>query len=620
MRKFDYSYSFTCTDSRRIKEDLDSTAQKLLNKDPNNPNSPKKGEAPRPGLGLSKSTMSSKPSLREHMMAQKKATLEAKKLPARPGSAMANISPVRKVSDPAESKPGAASKPTGSRTRPEAGTISVKSSGMSVAPMRPTRRRPEMAARPATAGPYSVRDQPSSLDESPGAKPRAPISRQPKETPPRRTAQKPRPGHTSHASESSINAAGGRSKSAASPKPSPAKLKSMQTAPSAAPVAPKAPEKPAEEPTLEPPTVTDLTDPATQPAEEPEPIKEPEPEITEQPEPEPVQQPEQPEAPVESPPKPSVPEITLGSEPQSPALQVYEDPFVEESSTPKPTVTGPVLEEKPVNEDAANLKSSTADRSVSEDPSESPEKVRQNSRLLDSGITKIKAKSLEVHGFRKFQSLIRDSKTVFTDEKFETVLLGLFQYLEDPLSSTPPEKAQDVKAQILTTIKLLLKKERENFRPHVSKCLESLLQTRSSYDNRAHIVSGLELLSDDLVSLGDPTEIIVVLTRRLGTSTDSTTEGCRALSMGLHVLKALLDTRKESDALAEPELVQLSQLAGRCLESTDSGVRMDAVQLCVALHARVGEETFWEAMKGTKDDPKSLITYYIVKRQREQTA
>lgn len=368
-------------------------------------------------------------------------------------------------------------------------------------------------------------------------------------------------------------------------------------------------------PEVQEPESVSVHEPEPEPIEESEPAPEREPEPAA--EPEPVPQPE-PEASQREPsPVAAVPQITLDSEPQSPALKVYEDPFVEESTTPKPAITAPVLEEKPVNEDAANLK---AEQPALADPSDSPEKVRQNSRLLDSGITKIKAKSLEVHGFRKFQSLIRDNKTVFNDEKFETVLLGLFQYLEDPLSGTPPEKAQDVKAQILTTIKLLLRKERDNFQPHVSKCLESLLQTRSAYDNRAHIVSGLELLSDDLVALGDPTEIIVVLTRRLGSSTDTTTEGCRALSMGLHVLKALLDKRDESNALAEPELAQLSQLAGRCLESTDSGVRMDAVQLCVALHARVGEEKFWEAMRGTKDDPKSLITYYIVKRQREQAA
>jgi CLIP-associating protein 1/2 len=71
---------------------------------------------------------------------------------------------------------------------------------------------------------------------------------------------------------------------------------------------------------------------------------------------------------------------------------------------------------------------------------------------------------------------------------------------------------------------------------------------------------------------------------------------------------------------SEGEVGLLAGLAGRCIESPESGVRRDAVQLCVALHTRVGEAKFWEALKGVKDDPKSLITYYIVKRQREAGA
>lgn len=580
---------------------------------------------------------SSKPSIREHMMAQKKATLEAKKLPARPGSAMAKISPMRKVSD--EQKPSA--KPSGSRTRPEAGTISVNASGMSVAPMRPTRRRPEIAARPATAGPYSVRDQGSSLEaESPGTtRARAPISRQAKETPPRRPAtQRPRTGHASHASESSIHSPGSRSKAAASPVISPSKLRASHTTQATGSPAPKS----REDITLEVPTVTSLSEPSLPQAAEPvdsepaPPTPEPQFQQPEVMQPEPETQPSQPEAfspklePEVSPPvaeqnqasqEPVVPAINLDSQPQTPSqepLKVYEDPFVEEPAGPVSTFTGSVLEDKHVNEDAANLQQSTNGLTPTEPVSESPEKARQNSRLLESGITKVKAKSLEVHGFRKFQSLLRDNKTTIADDKFETLLLGLFQYLEDPLPGTPTDKAQDIKAQILTTIKLLLKRERENFRPHVSKCLESLLRTRSAYDNRAHIVSGLELLSDELVSLGDATEVIVVLSRRMQESSDTSTEGCRALSMGLHVLKALLDKRGDELALADGELSQLAALAGRCLESADSGVRMDAVQLCVALHSKIGEQRFWESLKGVKDDPKSLITYYIVKKQREQ--
>jgi CLIP-associating protein 1/2 len=65
------------------------------------------------------------------------------------------------------------------------------------------------------------------------------------------------------------------------------------------------------------------------------------------------------------------------------------------------------------------------------------------------------------------------------------------------------------------------------------------------------------------------------------------------------------------------EVTGMCRLATRCLDSAESGVRMDAVQLCVGLHSRLGDADFWAVMGGVRDDPKSLITYYIVKRQRE---
>ena len=616
---------------RSIMADLDATAQKLLNKDPHNPNSPKKVDAPRPGLGMSRSTMSSKPSLRETMLAQKKATLAAKNtLPARPGSAMAHLSPVRTASS---SSTVAADKPKPHvRTRGE-GTISVNAGGMSGAPMRPARRRPDIAARPATAGPYSVRDQPSNMEaESPDTiKARAPGALSRKETTPRKVVPKTRPGHASHASESSVVSPSVARKAAAkpaaaSPKGSPIRLKQSYTAP---PVSspPKAPVF--EEPAAAVPDVASLE--ISSPPREAADVEEQPQQETEESAVQPVPQtsPEtSPQASPEPTPQRIVPEIHLEpgqdeEEKHSKPLEVYEDPFTEpQASPPKPIVIPRVLEDKPVNEDAANLQrpvSSSGDitPATTDVAPASPEKTRQNQRLLDSGIAKIKAKSLEVHGFRKLQSLLRDSRTTFTDERFEALLLGLFQYLEDPLAETSPEKIQDVKAQILATIKLLLKTQRTNVQPFVSKGLESLLQTRAAYDSRAHIVSGLELIASELVSLGDGAEVAIVLASRLSTATDTTVEGRRSLSMGLHVLRELVDKRPEF-VPSKAELERLAELAGRCLESADSGVRMGAVQLCVALHGRVGEAVFWDAVKGVKDDPKSLITYYIVKRQREQ--
>ncbi|KAI0419218.1 clasp N terminal-domain-containing protein [Xylaria grammica] len=597
-----------------VMDGLESTAQKLLQKDPSNPNSSKRTEpVARPGLGLSKSTMgTSKPSLREAMMAQKKA-LASKNLPARPGSAMATISPVR-----AAPTTSAASSQPATRARPES---SMKShGGMSVAPMRPTRRRPEIAARPATAGPYSVRthDGPSAERSSPESiKPKA-ITPKAISGSPRRTAPRTRTGHATTASESNISASTPSkapvNQAVASPRASPPKAKTTlghipSSSPSkdenltflAAPAIENLKEslQPSPRVIASPQNVSHVAhipslEAASPPQAEPAPLPEPQKELTKML-------------------PPSTPEAT----PSKP-LQVYEDPFVEDQAAPqlqsnKP-IERPALEDIPINEDVAKLAQIPTETSDTVPPC-SPDKTRQNSRLLESGITRVKGQTLDVHGFRKLQSLIRENKLPFGDDKFNALLVGLFDYLESPLDGLATQKVQDIKAQVLATVKLLLKMHSESFQPHVSRGLEALLRTRSSYDARTHIVAGLELLADELVHIGDADEITMTMTRSLG-QVDLDAAGYRGLSMGLHVLKELIDSRP-SFIPTEREISGLTSLASRCLESKESGVRMDAVQLCVALHARLGDAQFWESMKTVRDDPKSLITYYVVKRQRE---
>ncbi|RDA95079.1 hypothetical protein CP533_2130 [Ophiocordyceps camponoti-saundersi (nom. inval.)] len=578
-----------------IMADLDPTAQKLLSKDPSNPNSPKKtAETSRPGLGLSKSTTTAgKPSVREAMMAQRRANTAAKNLPPRPGSAMAHISPVRSTSNSVV-KPAA-----GTRTRQEP-TISVNAGGMSVAPMRPARRRPDMV-RPATAGPYSVRDQPGPVEvASPDS---ASVTPKPKSSTPRRTVQRPRVGIAPSTGEPSPTVR------SASRIPSPRGSPPTRLARSATTVSPVSP-KAYEDMTLVVPSIASALTRARE--EAPETAKETPPPESQTP----VKETTETEVTPPAEEKPSQEMMPPQTETPSRTLKVFEDPFREDDLTQKPTMSLPVLADKPINEDAQANGNSTE----SPEPTTSPEKARQKSRLLDSGINKIKAKTLEVHGFRKLQSLIRDPKTPLPEDKFEPLVIGLFRYLEDPLESLPADKAQDVKAQMLATIKLLLKREREAFRPHVAQGLESLLVARSCYDGKAHVVSGLELLADDLVPLGHGPELMARLGRRLQDCDDASTPSCRTLSMGLHVVRNLVDKSPSLKADDESELEEMMiTLARRTLSSPDSGVRMEAVKLCVALHHCLGDAAFWSAVEGIADDPKSLITYYIVKRQREQS-
>lgn len=627
-----------------IMSGLDATAAKLLLNDPNNPNSPKKPEGvARPGLGLSKSTMGPpKPSIREAMMAQKRA-MATKPPPARPGSAMAHFSPAVTVSGSSQ-PPTAATTTSTVRTRPESSLLS-SAGGISGAPVRPGRRRPEMAPRPATAGPYSVRSHDASAEQSSppsNPKPKAAVTPKSISSSPKRTVPKAvRPYVVASPRESQLSGTPdkmGTPKAFASPRTTP----SRNVRPPVVLLS-SSPSKANEDFTLVVPTVTALKLSLPQEEHRPQsPIGDDE--VLSSPPGTPPPLPRAPVAALASPPQivaaaqaagipvatpPRTVEAIIPDLPTPQrSLEVYEDPFTgEQQATLKPIFTGPVLEDRPVNEDAAILQQASQAQQNSEPNGAipSPEKIKQNLRLLDSGISKVQQKSLDVHGFRKLQGVIRDSDTksatgapLLTDDKFDALVAGLFDFLESPLTHLAPEKIQDVRAQVLATIKLLLKRMRVSFQPHVSRGLESLLRARAGYEDRTHIVSGLELLASDLAALGDASEIVVVLSRMLGAmDVDEAGTSGRSLSMGLHVLKDMLDARGAAFSPSEAELDALAGLARRCLGSLESKVRLDAVLLCVALHARVGDARFWDVVKDVKEDAKSLLTYYIAKRQRE---
>ncbi|KAI9645381.1 suppressor of tub2 mutation [Ciborinia camelliae] len=603
-----------------IVEDLEPTQRRLLENSPDNPNAPKKAAAAtaKPGLGFSKSTAGPpRPSLRETMMAQKKAQMANKNIPSRPGSAMSTFSPTRTVTT-------ASGKPSSSEaapTRPHQDATGSRG-GLSVAPMRPTKsKRPELAARPATAGPYSVRRHNQASSEataspSSSTSARPPRSKTPVATssPQARRAPMPRPNtsHSSHPTQSSVptqssHPATQSSHSTQSTYSSPPKSTSARVA-TASPRLAASPHisSPDRKRTKSVPAL-----PGSSPSRADEDFTMVVPTLTglERMQSEKVSR---------------VTDSSDGEDIKAPAnqpMKVYEDPFssTDDTTTSRPTVTSSVLEEVPVNEDAMNLARTDIgefDGAGANIAPMSPDKLKQSTKLLDSGITKIKSKSLDVHGFRKLQVMIRDNKAVWGDGRFSALLLGLFEYLEEPLANLSPAKVQDVKAQILATIKVMYKNYRESFRPHIAKGFQSILVARSCYDARSHIVSGLELLADELVTLADPKDTISTILSSLSIE-EMSLEGCRKLSMGLHILKQTLDSKTEVE-LEDVEIDNILGLAAKCLESKESGVRLDAVVLCVSTHARIGEARFWSGIGGrVSGDPKSLITYYIVKRQRE---
>ncbi|POS87152.1 hypothetical protein EPUL_001257 [Erysiphe pulchra] len=565
---------------------LDATQQKLLENAPDNPNSHKNGNLgnSRPGLGFSKSTsIPHKPSLKDTMLAQKKAVLAHRNLPTRPGSAMSSFSPARNT----QTSSSGSDMPAG---RLRLDSTSISHGGLSLAPMRPTKlraaARPDLTARPATAGPYSIRrpghaPSYSESSTSPSTASRGLKNRINSTGTPKRISPRPSTSHSTYASHSNHTTPKKTSlNKSLSPDASPGIVRSSEVKRSPSY---RLSNRDEELTMVIPSTLSDIN--------------------------------------LEK-------DRKLLSIVDSSDEEILVTPLIRDRKSKDPLVS---IDDKlmnirasvaaPTQEDAKMTlelsKSELEEHQTSQPQSISilTDNLKQDPPLLVSGIKKILSQTLDVHGFRKLQGIIRESKSEWSEDKFGILLSGLFDYLEAPLNSLAPKKRQDVKVQVLATIKLMFKKDIEAFRPYLIKGLESLLKIRSAHDSRAYIVSGLELLSSELITICEPSSTLNSILAQLEIQ-DETETGFRSLSMGLHMLKELL-VIKTNFIPCEKQLTDLSKLAIKCLNSEDSGVRMDAVQLCVAVHERVGGETFWKVLDGMRDDPKSLITYYIVKQQKE---
>ncbi|RKF64302.1 Protein stu-1 [Erysiphe neolycopersici] len=564
---------------------LDANQQKLLENAPDNPNSHKNGNLrnPRPGLGFSKSTsIPHKPSLKDTLLAQKKAALAHRNIPTRPGSAMSSFSPARNTQTSSSSSDMAG--------RLRLDSTSISHGGLSLAPMRPTKlraaARSDLTARPATAGPYSIRrpghaPSHSESSTSPSITSRGLKNRINSTGTPKRTSPRPSTSHSIHASHSNHTTPKKTSlNKSLSPPTSSGIIKSSEVnrSPSY-----RLSNRDEELTMVIPSTLNEINLDKNQNLL----------------------------STVDS----SDEEILLTSLIRD---RKSKDPLVsidDKLMNIRATVTTPNQEDAQITREAS--KSELEDHQTLQPQSISvlTDNLKQDPPLLVSAIKKILSQTLDVHGFRKLQGIIRESKSEWSEDKFGILLSGLFDYLEAPLSSLAHEKRQDVKVQVLATIKLMFKKDIEAFRPYLTKGLESLLKTRSAHDSRAYIVSGLELLSSELITICEPSSTVNSISAQLQLQ-DATETYFRSLSMGLHMLKELLIIKKNF-VPSETQLTELANLAITCLNSEESGVRMDAVQLCVAIHGRVGEETFWKVLDGMRDDPKSLITYYIVKQQKE---
>ena len=297
-----------------------------------------------------------------------------------------------------------------------------------------------------------------------------------------------------------------------------------------------------------------------------------------------------------------------------------------------------------------------AARHVSDsDKTENPYLMR---RILDSAIAGVRAGTLDVHKFRKLQALIRSEEDIWEEGvKFDELLQPLLENLESPTigndlrpSSTSARVYEQIQTQVLMTIRLLQQHQPQYFSAYYSRALCAVILARKHHHSTSHIVCGLEETSETIVAQCDPAPCIDAVLDILETETETeistaaSTDG--TLFMGLYVLAGLLHrvcslapqpsstttlTASISasspkpcrhhlpTALNQQQQFRLGHLATRYLRNTNPDIRRAVIEFALELHdsvAEAGLDGFWKLVGGASEDQRSLITYYLARRER----
>ena len=328
-------------------------------------------------------------------------------------------------------------------------------------------------------------------------------------------------------------------------------------------------------------------------------------------------------------------------------LQVYEDPVLDPSngiSSPPPLVHTPgALEELPVNEPGKHHRHVFDHQLLAEEPaspdyhqkwlaveaaerrrtsnSENIDNPRLARKILDSGIVRVQSRNLDVHGFRKLQALIRASGESIWEGgyKFDELVSPLLECLETPNDESTPRagKAQDLKTQVLVTIRILLQHQPKFFYTYYPRALTAVLAARKYHTSTSHIVCGLEETAECIVHQCDPSPCIDSVLDLLETER---TEGgeTNTMFMGLYVLAGLLHRGQEKGStfdMSEEQQERLGRMGSRCLSDMNPDIRRAVIEFVLELYYTVDQDRFWSLVTGGKEDHRSLITYYLARKR-----
>jgi len=245
-------------------------------------------------------------------------------------------------------------------------------------------------------------------------------------------------------------------------------------------------------------------------------------------------------------------------------------------------------------------------------------------KLLSSGVDKVQKGTLDAHGFRKLQDVIRQADQESAAQLVD-LMVGLVDSLEHRRASGDGHvsKASTLQSQILSTIRLIVasKAGTNVLQVTLARALCAMISIKAQSDGSSMTME-LDKTVDDIITRAPNTidciDSIASFTEQTAANSNPGTLGNnRMTTMALRVLSKILAST--IGTISPAQQARLGRLAVKCLNDLDVEVRRADTEFCVELRDTFGlenEDGFWRVLSGARETQMNLIAYYIAKRRK----
>lgn len=337
---------------------------------------------------------------------------------------------------------------------------------------------------------------------------------------------------------------------------------------------------------------------------------------------------------------------------------VFEDPSTSQPPVPAVEQSPKVLEELTINghHTTENTHSESADRARTplQEGMESPMKSIANRstpgpaqertdaikhrRLLSSGVERLRARTLDAHGFRRLQELVRGGPA--GGEAGAQQHTGLIPALAEYVEAAPESlkvsgsKAASLKSQALATLRTLLAQRRddEDAQRQCGRVLCALLRARQQTERASPLHGELDRTGQEAVRCsgqhaGESVDSVADHTVGLSVTSGGGGDGegaSRAAVAAFAMLGQLLGApakRRTGGMAATVGGERLGRLAGLAVTFLGDGhadVRRAATEFCLVLHGSFADEErvgdFWAQLQAAPETQLNMVAYYVARR------